>query len=701
MKFWHQYPFVRLIIPFIAGIFAAIVIDLPMFIPFWILIGILIVLIFQVFIFSKRISYKFRWITGLAVNTLLILFGFEITVMNTPKFENQNISKVADKSNVFIIQVSEPVSEKPNSYKVIAKALQFKDSLCRRKTTGKLILYFEKDSLVRKIGYGEILIIQSYLNEVSAPQNPGEFNYKKYLSNRGIYNQGFVKSGEWQVIDKNTANPLKALGINLRTKFLKILEENNIKGKEFAVVSAILLGYDDKLDSEQLREFTGAGAMHILCVSGLHVGIIYLILNSLLSFLNKKRWTRFIKVVLLLLLIWVYALITGFSPSVLRASTMFSFIIVGRTMKRKANIYNILAASAFLLLVINPYILTEVGFQLSYIAVIGIVMMYKPVYNLFIPDNWLLRKIWQMTVVSIAATFATFPLSLFYFHQFPSLFLVTNLIAIPSSMLIIYAGILVLLTSPVPLVSVFFAKILSGIIWFLNFSVSSIEGLPFSTIRGISIHSVEMILIFGLTISLMLLFIQKRKSFLFYAFACLIILMFFFSYKSFKNQNRRRIVVYSINKASAIDLIDGKEDFFLTDSLLINDIDKIAYHIQNNRWKSGIKNVVKFHVDNKQIIKQNFYKNKNFIQFYDKRLVIINPEFRFYPTQNKMKVDYLVVSQNPDIKIAELTESFDFEQLIFDSSNRYWKINKWIEECSKTSVEYYDVKRQGAWDKAI
>ncbi|MBC8488530.1 MAG: hypothetical protein H8D45_21085 [Bacteroidetes bacterium] len=177
--------------------------------------------------------------------------------------------------------------------------------------------------------------------------------------------------------------------------------------------------------------------------------------------------------------------------------------------------------------------------------------------------------------------------------------------------------------------------------------------------------------------------------------------MFFFSYKSFKNQNRRRIVVYSINKASAIDLIDGKEDFFLTDSLLINDIDKIAYHIQNNRWKSGIKNVVKFHVDNKQIIKQNFYKNKNFIQFYDKRLVIINPEFRFYPTQNKMKVDYLVVSQNPDIKIAELTESFDFEQLIFDSSNRYWKINKWIEECSKTSVEYYDVKRQGAWDKAI
>ncbi|MBL7105171.1 MAG: hypothetical protein ISS18_12650, partial [Bacteroidales bacterium] len=99
--------------------------------------------------------------------------------------------------------------------------------------------------------------------------------------------------------------------------------------------------------------------------------------------------------------------------------------------------------------------------------------------------------------------------------------------------------------------------------------------------------------------------------------------------------------------------------------------------------------------------KQNFYKNKNFIQFYDKRLVIINPEFRFYPTQNKMKVDYLVVSQNPDIKIAELTESFDFEQLIFDSSNRYWKINKWIEECSKTSVEYYDVKRQGAWDKAI
>ncbi|OQX80487.1 MAG: hypothetical protein B6D61_01860, partial [Bacteroidetes bacterium 4484_249] len=388
MKIWHQYPFIRLVIPVIIGIISAVYLDLPLFIPSSLLTGIIVIYAIIIFVFSKKVGYKLRWISGALINIFILLAGYQLTILNTPKFDRQNIINYSTLSDKFLIQVTEPVAEKPNSYKVVANALLFKDSIEWKKISGKIILYFEKDSLVRDIEYGDQLVIHTRLNEVKPPQNPGEFNYKKYLSNKGIYHQGFVKCGQWQILKRNTGNPVKAFGIALRNKFLEIFESNHLTGREFAVASAILLGYDDKLDADQQREFSGAGAMHILCVSGLHVGIIYVILSNLLIFLNKKRNLRIIKVFVLLILIWFYALITGFSPSVLRASTMFSFIIIGQSMKRKANIYNSIAASAFLLLVINPYIITQVGFQLSYIAVLGIVTLYRPIYILLIPDNW-------------------------------------------------------------------------------------------------------------------------------------------------------------------------------------------------------------------------------------------------------------------------------------------------------------------------
>jgi competence protein ComEC len=696
MKIWHQYPFIRLVIPVIIGIITAIYIDLPIFIPSYLFIGIIVIYGVIVFVFPKKVGYKFRWITGVLINIFLVFAGYQLTILNTPRFDKQNIIHYSKSSNEFIIQVTEPVSEKSNSYKVVARSIMLKDKPGWKKISGNIILYFEKDTSVRQIKFGDQLVIQTNLNEVKPPQNPGEFNYKKYLSNKGIYMQGFVRGGQWQVIKRNTGNPVKAFGISIRNKFLEIFESQHIQGREFAVVSAILLGYDDKLDAEQQREFSGAGAMHILCVSGLHVGIIYVILSNLLVFLNRKKSLRIVKVFILLLLIWCYALITGFSPSVLRASTMFSFIIIGQSMKRKTNIYNSLAGSAFLLLGINPYILTQVGFQLSYIAVLGIVTLHRPIYILIIPGNWLLRNIWQITVVSIAATLATFPLSLYYFHQFPNLFLVTNLVAIPASMLIIYTGILVLIFSPLTVISGLFAKILTGIIWFLNFSVKWIEGLSFSTTTGISINNIEMILIFGLILCLTILFLQKKRIFTFYILGFSLLLLLSFTYRSYYNKNQRRIVVYNINKTTAIDFIDGKQVLLLSDSLLNKN--REDYHIQNNWTASGINRKEKGDINNPKIVNRYLCKNRSFIQFYNKKILIVGPEFQIFPVTEKMKVDYIVFSQNPKLVMADLIDNFEFDELIFDSSNSYWKINRWILECEEEGIEYYAVQQKGAWE---
>ena len=701
MKIWHQFPFVRLLLPLIIGITVAIISGMPFQLPLFLAPALIVIFVLFEFIFSQKLSYKYRWLLGFYINTLLLLLGYQLTYLNTPEFNSKNISYFSEETDEYVFQVSEAVSEKPGSVKVVADVVWAKQNQDWKKVNGTVMLYFQKDQLSRELRYGDEFIAQINLQEVSPPQNPGEFNYKRYLSLKGIYHQAYVKSGSWNLMGHNRGNPVFALGISVRSHFMKILETNGIKGKEFAVASAVLLGYGDKLDSDQRREFSGAGAMHILCVSGLHVGIIYFVLNSLLGFMNKKRLLRILKVILLLFSLWLYALITGFSPSVLRASTMFSFIILGRSFKRKTHIYNLLAASAFVLLIFDPYILTAVGFQLSYLAVAGIVTFFKPIYNLMIPDNWLLNQIWQITVVSFTATLSTFPLSLFYFHRFPNLFLITNLVAIPVSMIIIYVGLAVLLTSFIPVISGLLAKILAGAIWFLNTSVHWIEGLKFSTSDGIFFSLPEMFFLFGITISFAFLIFQYRKPPVYAALVFALLFLISVNIRKREQITQSKFIVYNVNKRTAIDFINGKQDILFADSLLLSDEGKQSYHIQNNRFQSGIRNTESFDIG-EDIIQTGFLlKTRNFIRFKNKTLMLVDPEYRYFPTQQKPNIDYLIFSKNPKVDFDKLLDSFTFDTIIFDSSNSYWRTNEWKEECMNRGISFYNVKEQGAFVQEI
>ncbi len=702
MKIWHQYPFVRLVFPFIAGIATAISFNFPL--PFSLLPVILLLLTIYgllVMVFSRKISYGWRWLNGFLINLILFSAGYEITRFNTASFNPRNISHFSVQQSVILIQVTEPVTERPNSYKIVAVALGFRDSINWKPTSGKIMLYFEKDSAVRRINYGDQLILQTTLNPVNPPMNPGEFNYKRYLANRGIYNQGFVKADSWQILAPDRGNPIVAFSIKVRNNFLHILESENIKGDEFAVASALLLGCTDYLDADQMKEYSGSGAMHILSVSGLHVGIIYLFLNFILYFLNKNRLTRILKVLMLILLIWIYALITGFSPSVLRASLMFSIIILGELITRKINMYNTLAASAFLLLLIWPYLITDVGFQLSYLAILGIVWLYRPICNLYVPSNKIIRIIWQTSAVSVAATIATFPLTIFYFRQFPNLFLITNLIAIPLSTLIIYVGIMVLATSALQVLSSLLATLMSKMIWMLNYSIKFIEAQPFAVLRGIHINSIEMLLLFLVVISLSAFLFIKVRSYLYVAISLTLVILFSTTIRHFNNQFQRKIVAYNINKSTAIDFIEGKKGVLITDSTLVNDGSKFGYHIQNNRIISGIhpkEGIVSKYQDLRM---KHLFKQGNTIRFYNKSLVLIDPNFTFFPTQSKLKIDFLLLSHDPDITISELATTFDFDLIIIDNSNSFWKTKQWTKECEQSGIQFYSMRNNGAWELQI
>lgn len=698
MKIWQQYPFIRLLLPLIAGILLAMQLEIQIGNLFFIVSGLFLATHFWItFIIKSKISFKNRWISGIPVNLFLFAAGYQLTIIHTPHFDKDNVSHFSGRDSELLVRITEPPVEKANSYKLIANADYSKDSVGWKRITGQILLYFAKDSLVPEIRYGDRLLVRATLNPVTPPRNPGEFNYQRYLANRGIYDQAYIKTGDWSLAERGKGYRLFSFAFDLRRRFLDILESNNITGKEFAVISALLLGCSDYLDADQLKEYSGSGVMHILSVSGLHVGIIYVFLNILLGFMDKKRFGKLIKVILLITLIWFYALITGLSPSVLRAATMFSFVAAGGILKRNVNIYNSLAASAFVLLLFNPYLITSVGFQLSYLAVAGIVWLYRPLDILYIPRNRIIRFIWQTTAVSIAATVTTLPLTLYYFRQFPNLFLVTNLIAIPLSTLIIYTGILVLVASPVNIIASLLSSLLVFMIRALNNAVKFIESIPFAVTRDIYLSQAEFIILSIFVFGLCTYLLTKNKRFFIFSLASLILFFTCTTIRNFQQLHQQKIVIYSLPKATAIDFITANQGILLADSIVFHDDSKFNFHIKNNRIISGIgsdQNILPIIQD---FSSQALTKRDRFIQFNDMRLVIVDPAFNYEPNGKLMKVDYIVLSHNPKLSIRELAAIFSFSIAVVDNSNSPWKTTEWIEECKEMGIQYYSIRDNGAF----
>jgi competence protein ComEC len=250
-----------------------------------------------------------------------------------------------------------------------------------------------------------------------------------------------LKSGDWELLQVKEDNIFFSTIYKMREYFLSILSTYVRDRNQFAVASAIMLGYNDYMNGDITRAYASSGALHVLSVSGLHVGIMFFMLNVLLKFMdNRGRKLEITKSVSIILFIWLYACLTGLSPSVLRSAMMFSLIQSGTLLKRHVNTFNIVFGSAVVLMLFNPFIVTEVGFRLSYLAVLGIIYLQPKIYSLWAFKNWFLDKAWMIVAVSLAAQIATFPLSLLYFHQFPNLFLISNLVVIPVSNLILFLG---------------------------------------------------------------------------------------------------------------------------------------------------------------------------------------------------------------------------------------------------------------------
>jgi competence protein ComEC len=445
-----------------------------------------------------------------------------------------------------------------------------------------------------------------------------------------------------------------------------------------------------------LTAYSQTGAMHILAVSGMHVGILFLILNFFLKRVKLRHRTwRLFKALILLVLIWSFALVTGASPSVMRSTVMFSFVVVADALGRNKNFYNTLTASAFCLLLYDPYWLLSVSFQLSYLAILGIVYFQPKIAGLWVIENKVGNYLWELNSVSLAAQLMTLPFTLLYFHQFPTYFWLSSLVLVPLSGLELGAGLLLLIVEPVWDWGAFaVGKALWVMLWLGNQTVMFIQHLPAALLDGIWIGGISVLLLY-LSIGSSMAAISFRKfRWVLASLAMLLAMLGSYAFAEFGHLKNRKLTFYSIYKHTAIDFFDGEKAWMLADSAL--EAKPLKYAVEGNRYANGIDEVETLRIgDTASIVSDHFFYDNGMVQFYDKRLFIVDGPVN-YTGEEKVTLDFLLLRNTPKINLEELAQIFDFQLIVFDASNKRWKVADWKAECSKLGLDWYDVDEEGA-----
>lgn len=537
-------------------------------------------------------------------------------------------------------------------------------------TKGKVLVYFRKDSLSSLLKYGDRLMFKGSPDSIKGPKNPGAFDYRQYMALKDIHHQQFVDADRYQLLSRSEGNAFYAHALSIRSWAVQTFKDKIADEQSAAIVSALVLGAKSDLSDDVKQAYATAGAMHVLAVSGLHVGIIYMIILAVFGKLQGSKRGKTLLVLISLMLLWSYAMITGFSPSVLRAATMFSFMAVGKAFNRNSNIYNAIFASAFVLLCIDPHLLMSVGFQLSYSAVIGIVYLQPRIEGWFSSSNWLLNKVWSITSVTLAAQCATLPLSLYYFNQFPTYFLVSNLIVIYAATIILCAGLLVLVTSFITVITDFLGMVLSHLVSWLNTFIFWIESWPMSRLKGLYIDMWQTLLVATILVLIIKLFVHRRFRSL---KSVLIVTCLFAGYSFYgilKQQSRQRIIFYDIKKSSNLELVQGFDAQLFMDSTTMTDQNSMAYNITPLHQKWGL---------NAKLTASTSYfaspKNSRAVEFtiWDglKLARISQPLKTLEGNGGKTEVDVIVIAGNAVKSLDAITALFEAKLIVIDSSNSF------------------------------
>lgn len=667
-----QFPLTKITVGFLLGILLFKIISLP---PFYILIGLSSGITGLLLAHTGIIKAKVpKVIFGLSVVLTSILLGFSTAVLHTESLRPNHFTHfVKDQAynQTLLLSIQEKIKNTKKNTRFFCEVLQLNHQQC----SGKIILNIRQPNCANfKIGTTILTDGTIYRNQ--RVTNPNMFDYSKYLENQEIYAQCYIDSKSLKTVGYQPS--IWASFSNFRNKIMAHLQHSAIHKEELYVLNALILGQQQEISPELVKDYQYAGAVHVLSVSGLHVGFIMLFLTFLLKPIPNTRKGAFLKAIIVITALWTFAIIASLSPSIVRSATMFSFLTIGLYLRRTVVIYHTLLASLLLILLFKPSFLFDVGFQLSYLALFFILWLQPILAQVWKPKNKIISYAHDILTVSFAAQIGTLPLSLYYFHQFPGLFFVTNLLILPLIGIIMAVGVLAILIalfSPLPF---YIAKAIELLIELLNNIIHQIASQEAFIIRNIA-FSKEMLWASYLALILVILWLKKptyQKILL--AFTSIVLLQLTYINQKISAAHTKECIVFNLKKNTLLtERVGNNVTIYSNDSILNtieNNVTLQAYLVAN-------------FCDVKQ---QKLLQN---ILYCNQQKILIIDSTALYPTSGEPNI--VLLTQSPNLNLERFLKHHKPNQIIADGSNYKSYIKRWKATCLKEKIPFHNTNEKG------
>jgi competence protein ComEC len=603
-----------------------------------------------------------------------ILLGFSTAMIHKetqrPNHFTHLVKDQAD-NQILVLSIQEKIKSTKKNTRFFCNVLQLNHYKC----TGKIILNIHQPN-TDNFKIGTTIVAKGNLYRNQRMTNPNMFDYSKYLENQEIYAQCYVDSNHIKTVGYQPS--IWASFSNFRNQIIANLQHSAINKEELYVLNALVLGQQQEITPELVKDYQYAGAVHVLSVSGLHVGFIMLFITFLLKPIPNTRKGAFLKAMIVILALWTFAIIASLSPSIVRSATMFSFLTIGLYLRRTVAIYHTLLVSILLILLFKPSFLFDVGFQLSYLALFFILWLQPLLAQIWKPKYKITSYAWDILTVSFAAQIGTLPLSLYYFHQFPGLFFVTNLLILPLIGIIMAVGVLAILIAlfcPLPF---YIAKAIELLIELLNTIIHQIASQEAFVIRNIA-FSKEMLYGSYLVLILATLWLKKptyQKALL--SLTSIVILQFILINQKITAAHTTECIVFNLKKNTLLtERIGNKVTVYSNDSILNS--------IENNLTLQA------YLVGNFCEVKQR--KLLQNIKYCNQQKILIIDSTALYPTSGDPNI--VILTQSPKLNLERFLNHHKPKQIIADGSNYKSYIKRWKATCLKEKIPFHNTNEKG------
>ncbi|WP_317130161.1 ComEC/Rec2 family competence protein [Flavobacterium gawalongense] len=669
-----QFPLARITFGFVLGILLPYYLKPNPKLVFALLFISILFFSISYFLSKKKLNDKVYF--GISTYILSFFIGATTLIVHTDYFQKSNYihyDSIFEKPHLVSVTLREKLKNSTFNDRYVAIV----NRIDQTESSGRIILNIRKDSLNRQFEIGTLLRIKGTLYKNSPPNNPSQFDYSKYLANKQIYAQLYADASEISVSSEMEKN-IWYYTSKLRTKIIHNLEKSDFNKTELNVAVALIMGQQQDISPEIIRDYQYAGAVHILSVSGLHIGFILLFVTFLLKPLPNTKRGSFIKLIIILASLSLFGLIAGLAPSVVRSVAMFSFVAIGSHLRRSVNVYHTLLVSILLILLFQPSFLFDVGFQLSYMALFFIIWLQPLLASLWLPKNKVSKYIWDILTVSFVAQIGTLPLSIYYFHQFPGLFFVTNLIIIPLLSIVMLLGVVVMLLAAFGYVPLFLSKPFEWSIFYLNKIINSIASLEQFIIQNIPFNLYFLISFYLLITTAIIWFKKPSYNKLAMVLISIIILQISFIKNRSDVETQKEWVVFNSKRSTMItERNGGKVTLFANDSIL----------------KTSQKNniLTTYLIGNFSTLETK-KRIENTAFFNGKKIIILDSSGIY---SKNMNPDILLLTQSPKINLDRLFQTVHPKMVVADASN-YKTIQKyWKATCKKQKIPFHATGEKG------